>query len=375
MERSSRSGMRAVLLPAARLVAIVIGVFMLLEVTARIHLFGLAGLLPEHVNSVHGLPQTGFTQPAPPDSGRIFDLKPGIDGYFKNVPFRTNSAGLRDREYALQKPENTFRVAVLGASFALPAGVAIEDAFHSRLEERFSAQFAPRRYEFINFSVGMYSPRQVLATLESRALAYEPDLILVTVTSLSMPWLVGNPPIPRRSDDEPRFRDHFQKSYPVLQSFFLRLMRQRMGLGPDTPQTYVGAIERLFMNAMQRLDPPAESPSPAKAAVPPTRAPSRARKRATILEHLAQIRTRTGIPVAIVRLEFDPSPRQPIDWEAEARARSLGIPYFDTREAFAGRKPSDFWIFEFDPHPDARAHGIFAQAVARFLTDSHLIPE
>jgi len=366
MDRSRRSG-RSGIGAAARLLAAAIGVFLLLELTARLYLFGLGGLVPERVNSIRGLPQTGFTQPAPPASGRVFDLKPDLDGYFKNVPFRTNSAGLRDREYALRKPENTFRVAVLGASFALPAGVAIEDAFHSRLEERFTSEFAPRRYEFINFAVGMYSPRQVMAMLESRALAWSPDLLLVNVTSLSMPWLVGDPPLPVQGeeDDGQRFQDHFETSYPVLQSFFLRLLLHRVGHGPDSPQTHVCFVEGLFMRALARFDPPETAASAAR--------PPRA-NRAPILDRLARVRARTGIPVAVVRLEFDPSERTPLDREAEARARSLGIPYLDTRDAFEGRTPSDYWIFEFDPHPDARAHGIFAESVARFLVANDLIP-
>ena len=43
-------------------------------------------------------------------------------------------------------------------------------------------ELAPVRVEFINFAVGMYNPEQVLAMLELRALAYQPDLVLMTAT-------------------------------------------------------------------------------------------------------------------------------------------------------------------------------------------------
>ena len=117
------------------------------------------------------------------------------------APFRTNSSGLRDTEYAFTKPDNTLRVVVVGSSFALPAGVAIEDAFHSLLEEQFSRDLAPLRCEFINFAVGMHHAEQVLAMLELRALDYEPDLVLVTATKL---WdhLCGG----MHLQDEPFFR-------------------------------------------------------------------------------------------------------------------------------------------------------------------------
>ncbi len=35
--------------------------------------------------------------------------------------------------------------------------------------------------------------------------------------------------------------------------------------------------------------------------------------------------------------------------------------------------PREFWIYELDPHPDARAHAIFADVIARFLREKGLI--
>jgi hypothetical protein len=358
------------------------GLFLLLEMSTRVLLFGFAGLLPSRVNSIRGLPQTGFTRPSPMDSGLVFELKPNVDGYFKLVPFRTNSRGLRDREYSVQKPENTFRVAVLGSSFALPAGVAIEDAFHSLLEEWFADELAPKRCEFINFAVGMYNPRHVLAMLETRALAYEPDLILFTATKLSMPML-ANRPEPKTGDrgDESKAlaRETFQKSYPALRSFFLRLLLQRMGFFQDTRQTHVGVLERLFMTAVRPWTSSGwdvEAPKPETGTPRPRSAigTDDRRRHDPVLERLAGIRERTGTPIVIVRLEIDASEKLPIDLEVERRSRALGLFYLDTRDAFAGTRPSDFWIFELDPHPNARAHEIFARVIASFLRSSNLLP-
>ena len=349
------------------LLSVAAGVFLLLEASARVHLFGLAGLSPAAVDSVRGLPETGFTRPSPePRLG--FELKPNLDETFKLVPFRTNSRGLRDREYELAKPPGTFRVAVVGSSFALPAGVAIEDAFHSRLEERFSRELAPLHVEFINFAVGMYNPEQVLAMLELRALAYQPDLVLMTVTRLSMPWLVDDPRSAegralRRLD--PAALPSFHRSYPALQSFLVRLALARLGRTPAPPAEYVGWLERLAIAAHERIAPPA---GPAVAgALPPPPAGS-------AIERLAAIGRKQGIPIVLVLLEFEDRARLPIDGRVAEEARARGILYLDTRDAFRGTRASDFSIYELDPHPNAKAHEVFAEVVATFLRSNGLLP-
>jgi hypothetical protein len=340
------------------------GLFFLLELNARVYLFGYAGLVPAKINSVRGLPQTGYTRPsAEPRIG--FELKPNLDGYFKLVPFRTNSRGLRDREYELRKPPDTFRVAVVGSSFAMPAGVAIERAFHSLLEERFSREFAPTRYEFINFAVGMYNPEQVLATLELRALDYSPDLVLMTGTRNSMPWLVHDPRSAagrevRRID--PATLPRFQRSYPILQSFALRLALARLGRTPS-PE-YVGWLERLAITLADRASPPDRSAPTRDAAPTPA---------GSVIERLARIGRERRIPIVLVLLEFEDRERLPIDALVEAEARAQGILYLDTRDAFRGTRASDFWIYELDPHPDWKAHEIFARVIATVLRSNGLI--
>jgi hypothetical protein len=324
------------------------------------------------VNSLRGLPATGFTRPSA-EPRLVFELAPNLDGLFKLVPFRTNSRGMRDREYSLHKPAGTFRVAVVGSSFSLPAGVAIERAYHSLLEERWSREFAPLRCEFLNFAVGMYHPEQVLAMLELRALTYEPDLVLMTATKLSMPWLVNDPASEAGreiraidADALPRFR----KSYPFLRSFLWRLMQQRTGrldAGED-----VGVLERGFMELTDRRAPPplgaAAARARAGAAAPAYRAEG------SVIERLARVRDDSGVPVALVRLEFEDGPATALDLAVKEAARRQGIPYLDTRAAFGGTRPSEFWIHPLDPHPNWRAHEVFAGAVDIFLRSNHLSP-
>jgi hypothetical protein len=379
MQNSIAGLLRALLKP----LIVAVGVFLLLEMSTRVYLFGLAGLVPAKINSVHELPQTGFTERST-QAGLPFELKSELDDYFKLVPFVTNSRGLRDREYAFQKGQNVFRVAVVGSSFALPAGVAIEDAFHSLLEEQFSAEFAPLRYEFINFCVGMYGPEEVITTLQTRALGYDPDLVIFSATTLSMPHLIDSvaakaPPPPKERSSRSEQPIRFQKSYPILQSFFLRLLQLRAAGGHVEPGLHVGRLEDAYMSLSQRWA--AGRPNVGRAAGSASVKPQRSRgatprqRGGSVLERLARISSATGIPIVIVRLEYDASPKLPIDLEVAQTAASLGLHYLDTRDAFQGMRARDFWIYELDPHPDATAHGIFADSIASFLRSNGLLPK
>lgn len=363
-----------------KIITFSIFLFLLLEISARLYYFGFAGLDPARINSVHGLPKTGFTMPSSsPDIG--FELKPEIDGYFQLVPFKTNSQGLRDREYSMEKPENTFRVAVVGSSFALPTGVDIERAFHTLLEVGLTERFKPNRYEFINFAVGMYNPRQVLATLELRALAYKPDLILLTTTKPAIPHLMTKDPAKKREynilAEDSGNRPLFEKTYPFFQSFFARLLEERTGHGPKTPQFHVGAFEGLVIRVVEYLkNNDSGQNEEVNSGLKQTHGEGTAEFVSTygsVLQRLSQVKRKTGIPVVIVRLETDASEKHPIEIKVEKRIRSFGIYYLDTRDGFQGTQPSDFWIHELDPHPNWKANEIFASEIATFLESKNLL--
>ena len=109
------------------------------EVLFRFYLFEWDSFSIEKVNSVHDMGISGFIQPSPyPEI--VYELKPDLSGYFKMVRFKTNSQGLRDKEYSIVRPNNTFRVAVIGDSFTMPAGVNIEMAYHTLLEKKFNQE-------------------------------------------------------------------------------------------------------------------------------------------------------------------------------------------------------------------------------------------
>ncbi len=93
----------------------------------------------------------------------------------------TNSAGWRDCEHTAQKPPGTFRIAVLGDSFAEAAQVEIDEAFWKVMERELRScdRFAGQTVEVLNFGVSGYGTTQELQTLREHVWQYSPDLVLL----------------------------------------------------------------------------------------------------------------------------------------------------------------------------------------------------
>ena len=90
----------------------------------------------------------------------------------------------------MEKPPRTFRIAVLGASMDMGWGVAYQETYAHRLERWLNQHSgrqgidSDRRFEVLNFAVAAYSPLQRLETLRRKVLAFEPDLVIYSATTL-----------------------------------------------------------------------------------------------------------------------------------------------------------------------------------------------
>jgi hypothetical protein len=115
-------------------------------------------------------------------------LRPGLAAWFTNEGrgfVRVNAAGMRDRDHPLDKPERVYRIAVLGDSYAEARQVAADESFWALLPGRLErCGFQPgRRVEVLNFGVSGYGTAQQYLLLESTALRYRPDLVLLQFTN------------------------------------------------------------------------------------------------------------------------------------------------------------------------------------------------
>ena len=133
-----------------KVIILVIIIFFILELATRLYLFGFNAFDYNKMNSMNYIGLSGLIKPSPyPEI--IYELKPNLSTYYMMYKFTTNSEGLRDKEYTIQKSQNTFRVVVMGDSFTMPEGMDINDAYHKILENRLNKETSNISYEFINY--------------------------------------------------------------------------------------------------------------------------------------------------------------------------------------------------------------------------------
>ena len=178
--------------------------FLVVEQSYRIYSVGAVAFNPWRLNSLTGILDSGLVNLSD-DPEIYYELKPNLDTYFKGSTFTTNSMGLaEDREYEKAKPPGVYRIAIVGSSWSMASGVPTDQSYHAVLEERLNQEFADLDIEFINFSVEYYSLREMLATTKSKALDWQPDLIVVpvTYTTASLAWdgVVSNRELPPKTN-------------------------------------------------------------------------------------------------------------------------------------------------------------------------------
>jgi hypothetical protein len=135
-----------------------------------------------------GLRISGFTYFNPsiadPDVG--YALRPDAEGWWTRegrTYIKINSQGFRDRERAIAKAPGTFRIAIIGDSFAEAFQVPLEKTFWSVMEQQLPRCFPDgRKIEVLNFGVSGFSTARELILLRTRVWQYSPDMIVLLFT-------------------------------------------------------------------------------------------------------------------------------------------------------------------------------------------------
>ena len=125
----------------------------------------------------------------------MYDLLPGTSVPFQGEQVDISACGMRDKDYSVEKPDNTFRIAVLGDSFTFGWGVKEHEAFPSVLERNLNYYFSDAvNIEVLNFGVPGYSTFQQAALFENRVKEFNPDAVLVFFieNDFGLPFFITN---------------------------------------------------------------------------------------------------------------------------------------------------------------------------------------
>jgi hypothetical protein len=292
--------------------------------------------------------------------GRIVYTEPWYDrllqeqtGETGKLSTRRNSLGLRDREYAREKPAGTKRILVIGDSVTYGYGVPDELApFTERLERALNREDEGTGppVEILNAGIpGSLTTEWVqLFTLLSGA--FEPDAV-VLVFFLRDGTRTAAKPFFDSIRDELEARHDSSGLYRF--SYLFRLFRDLRDRDHFS-STYSRAIEDSYLgNAEQTAE--------------------WAIAKENILE-IAALARASGIETAVVVFPIlvELNERYPfarvcdviVDFCRENELRVL-----DLRPAFLGKDAPDLWVSPLDQHPNAIAHRIAANALLPLMKE------
>lgn len=283
----------------------------------------------------------------------VYELKPGLRGLFRGQRVEISSQGLRDRDYARAKPEGTFRIVGLGDSVMFGWGVDQDDSYLEVLERRFEENpLEARRVEVLNFAVPGYNTAMEVATLEHRALAFDPDLVVVhfIINDLRLPHFMQMP------------RDRLSWRH----SFLFDLIRSRLkptaaasgGLGGGLLDHGLDEIEKSQKQQVrQRYRHLAGEEG--------------LRRACARLDELTRARS---IPVVVLTFGDRHEHFELLDEVVKKHgfqsltASRYFAPYFRQQGAASSEVWADtFWISRRDHHPNVLGHALYAEALWDYL--------
>ena len=263
------------------------------------------------------------------------ELRPSISILVHDMPFHTNSWGMRGDDYAQQKPANTYRIALLGPSYVLGLGVSNDQTFQNLLEKRLNSSGSPAKYQVMNFAVDGYTILQDLVTLERKTLQFQPDAVFLFANPRD-----GDLTIQHLADD---MRNGVKLPFPNLEDLAARAgVKQGMTreeaerrLSPFRGEITDWAYRRFAFDARQR-----------------------------------------GVIPAWVYLTMPgPNSQEKDTVDSLHLAQGAGFVTLDMSDVYKGQDPATLMVAAFDEHPNAQGHALIANRLYEMLHDPKIASE
>ena len=288
---------------------------------------------------------------------------------FREVLYRINADGFRDRRFPRERVPGTYRIAVLGDSVAFGFGVDAADSPPKQLERELAAlldEGVGERVEVMNCGIYSFNATQQAAHLRHRVAPFAPDLVLflTTVTDASGRGIEIDPA--KNDNWEVRWTNRLGltsgRFTPVgagtspARRRMLALRRRSALVDFAANRAYTWLRSRV-MKAGYLHD--WSEGSPGRAAVAAAFADAHALGR----ERGFEVR----VALYPVLDSLDDYPMGPVHEAVRALAAAEGLDFHDLLAAFTGQHASELHAHAHDKHPNARANALAAEALAAEL--------
>jgi hypothetical protein len=260
------------------------------------------------------------------------EIKPLADFTFKGAHLTSNQWGMRDQDYSKQKPPQTYRIAILGASRAMGSGVADEETFEAIMEKQLNTASTSddQRYEILNFAVAGYNSAQNLIAMQTKTLDFEPDAFLYIAFDSEIERTVRHV--------AERVRANADLHYD-----YLRDLAKRLDINQKTPTVVIEA----------RLKPYA--------------------KDIVNWAYREMVTTAKATNATAIWVYLPPLDKQGNPEELMAMAREAGFSIIRLDDVFVGHDLATLRIADWDSHPNQLGHQLIAEKLYSKLIEKDQI--
>lgn len=253
-----------------------------------------------------------------------YEAIPNLTHTFNGITYQTNRLGMRDVEHDLTTPPGTFRIAALGGSRLMGAGVQFHDTFASRLQNLLNAGEANnnfQKFEVLNFGVNGYEPFQRLFLLEHIVLPYNPETVLYVAHLLDLNVI--------------NFAKVYQSGASIPFDFMLEISNRAHIERTMSPQQITAKLEPFRFEILSDIY--------------------------NRFVHDCKKRGITPIWVYVPQAEAHEDAKTIA--RIKALAEKAGFAIIDLSQVFEGRDTSTLRIHAWDVHPNAQGHLLIANAL------------
>lgn len=260
-------------------------------------------------------------------------IRPSSRTSFLGQAFSTNRYGFRDAEYEIQKPEGTFRIAIIGPSYVMGWGVADNETLDYQLESLLS-DLSRTRIEVLNISLPAWSMAQEVFAIKALAARFSPDLVLLSAHPYELVFVAE------------RVLEAKRRAIPIPDLALAALVEQAGVNSASTPldaRLRMRTVEEEWHERVMQWALESSAAADARVAV------------------LA-----VGLPGPNAESTFRPVLRG---------AARTGIPVLDCLRVFRGLAFASVALSDTDGHPNGRGQALLAACTAAELRGHGLLPE